>query len=199
MGGFFGGGDDFVERGLVFDARFEGVTEADFFADFDPVILTELGHFGEGGFAEVFEVIAPDARDGGIVVVPEFAFVSGAVGGDGGVAGMDGVGFAVFVEEVGETDFDEDVVFGDVVLEIFFVLNDGVFEGDAVGTDKVGVDDEMVFGVGVADGGLRVPDFASGGGASRHTGDNGGDNNDYEYKNADNSKNFFHVAPLLFW
>lgn len=64
FGGFLSGLFDFCERSFVFDTFSKFVTEANFFADFDPVRLAEFGHFGEGGFATVFEVIVPDGGNG---------------------------------------------------------------------------------------------------------------------------------------
>ena len=146
------------------------------FADVDPVFFVNFGHFGEGGFAEIFEIVAPNGGDGSIIIVPEFAFVAGAIGGDGGVARVDGLGFAIFVEEVGEANFEEDVVFFDVFLESVFVFDDGVFKGDAIGADEVGVDDEIVFGFEIADGHLFVPDLFGVGRLTSHTGGNSSDN-----------------------
>ena len=165
---------DFVEGVVIFDAGFEAVAKADFFADFDPVIFGEAAHLGEGAFAEVFEVIVPDGGDGKVVVIPELALIFGAVGGDGGVARVDGAGFAEFIEEVGEADFDKDVVLSDVILKFVLVLDDGVFEGDAIGADEVGVDDKVVLGLEVADGHVGIPDFFGVGGLGRHTGDDSG-------------------------
>ena len=75
-------------------------------AEFNPIVFVKFRHAGNGGFAEVFEVAIPDGGDNMIIIIPEFALVFGAVGGDGGVARVDGPRFAVFVEEVRETDFD---------------------------------------------------------------------------------------------
>ena len=108
--GFFGVGFDLLERGLIFDTLSKIVAETDLLAHFDPVGLAEFGHLGEGGFAVVFEIIVPDCGDGEVVIIPEFAFVFGAVGAESGVTGANRVGFAVFVEEVRETDFEENVV-----------------------------------------------------------------------------------------
>lgn len=86
FGGFFGVFHDFVEGLVVFDTGDKGVAEADFFADFNPVIFVETAHFGDGTFAGTLEVIFPDAGNGEVVVVPETVFVFGAVGSNGGVA-----------------------------------------------------------------------------------------------------------------
>ena len=101
-------------------------------ADVGPVIWFEVFHFREGRFAEVFEIIVPNATNSKIIIVPEFAFVFGTIGGHSRIARMDRVRLAVFIEKVGETYFDENVVFFDVFLEFVFVFDNGVFEGDAV-------------------------------------------------------------------
>ncbi len=199
------GGDifDFGEFFFVFDAFFEFAAEADGFADFDPVVGGEAGHVGNAGFAVCLEEIVPDGRNGEIVVVPEFAFVAGAVGGFGGVAGVDGTSFAVFVEEVGEADFEKDVVFGEVVFEILFVFDGGVFEGDTVRADEVGVDDVMILGVGIAYGHAIIPDFFFFDGRLRCSADD--DTGDNQNKNNDNSSadkaifdDFIHDFPSFF-
>ena len=159
FGGFFGILLDFVERVLILDTVVKLFAEADLMTDFDPVILAEAVHLREGGFAEVFEEIVPDAGDSEIVIIPEFTLRFGAISGDGRVAGVDRIGFAKFVEEVRETYFDEDVVFFDVFLEFVFVLDDGVFEGNTVRADEIRVNNEVVFGIHVANGHLFIPNF----------------------------------------
>ena len=161
FGGFFGILFDFIERVLIFDAAIKFFAEADLMTNFDPVILAEAAHLREGGFAEVFEEIVPDAGDSEIVIIPEFTLRFGAVGGDGRVAGVDRIGFAKFVEKVRETDFNEDVVFFDVFLKFVFVFDDGIFESYTVRANEIRVNDEVVFGIYVADGHLFVPNFIS--------------------------------------
>ena len=133
--GFFSILFDFGKWGLVFDARFEIVAEADFLADFGPIILFLLVEGSKTGLAGIFEEIIPDGANGIVVIVPEFAFVSSAVGGDGRVARVFWIGLAIFVKIIGETDFDENVVFCNVFLEIFFVFDYGVFEGKTIWTN----------------------------------------------------------------
>ena len=137
LGGFFGVFLDFWDGFVALDAASELFAEASFFADIDPVIFAEARHLGSGGFAGAFEVIVPNGGDGEVVEVPEFVFVFGAVGGFGGVARIDGVSFAVFVEKIREADFDEDVVFFDVFFKVVFVFDDGVFKGDTIGTNEI--------------------------------------------------------------
>lgn len=108
--GFFGIFLDFFERLVVFNAIFKTIAEASLFANVDPVRFAQFGDTRKGGFAGGGEVIIPNSSDGEVVVIPEFAFIFGAIGGDGGVARIDRVGFAVFVEEIGEADFVEDVI-----------------------------------------------------------------------------------------
>ena len=113
---------------------------------------------------------------------------------------MDGPGFTKFVEEVGEADFDEDVVCFDVSLEVVLMFDDGVFKGDTVRTNEIGVDDEVIFSIHVANGGLFVPDFVGViGGFRSHTDDNSSNNNCNDDNNTADSKNFFHFAPLFAW
>ena len=201
FGGLFGVLFDFFERSFIFDAFSEAVAEADFFADIDPVGFAEFGHGGEGGFAVVFEVIVPDGGDGEVVVIPEFAFVFGAVGTKGGMTGADGVGFAIFVEEVGKADFKENVVIFDILFEFFFVLNDGVVEGDAVGADDIRVDDIIVLGVGVTHSHGLIPDFLTIRWFDVHAGDDGCEEQ-YYYCDEANCAGYFgffvHFPPLDF-
>ncbi len=172
-GGFF----DFGEFFFVLYTLFEFTAEADGFADIDPVIRLQARHIGDAGFAICFEEILPDFGDGEIVEIPEFALVSGAVGGLGGVAGVDRAGFAVFVEKIGEADFEIDIFFFEIVLEILFVFDDGVFEGDTVGTDEVGIDDKMILGVWTTHGHPGIPGFFFGDwGLGSGTSDNASNN-----------------------
>ena len=120
---------------MVFDTRIKFVAEADLVADVGPVILVESLHLRKGGFAKILEIIIPNATDGEVIIIPKLAFVFGAVGGDGGIAGVNWVGFSILIEEVGKTNFDEDVVFLDVFLKLIFVFDDSIFEGDTVGAD----------------------------------------------------------------
>ena len=106
LGGLAGISNDFFEGFVIFDAGNKIVIEVDLLAELNPIIFVDLVELGEGGFAESFEIIVPDGSDGEFVVIPEFAGFLGAVGGFGGVARVDGFGFAVFVEEVGEPNFD---------------------------------------------------------------------------------------------
>ena len=144
---------------MVFDASFERFAEADLVTDLDPVVLLEVFHFTESGFAEIFEIIIPNTGDSEVVIIPEFAFLLGAVGGDGRVAGMNRVRFTIFIKKIRETDFDEDVVLFDILMEFVFVLDDGVFKGDAVRADEIGVNDEEVFGIWITDSHFGIPDF----------------------------------------
>ena len=102
---------------------------------------------------------------------------------------------AVFVEEVREADFDQNVVLFDVFVEFLFVFEDGVLEGDAVGADDVGVDDEVVFGVEVADGGLLVPDFVGIWGLLVEANDDGGKNDGDDTDDTDDSNDCLHGTP----
>ena len=69
------------------NTRSKGVTKANFLADANPVIFAEFSHIGEGGFAGSLEIIIPDGGEGEIVIIPEFTFVFGAIGGESGVTG----------------------------------------------------------------------------------------------------------------
>ena len=153
---------------------------------------------GEGGLAGILEIVVPDGGDGEVVVVPEFAFILSAIGGDGGIFGVDGVSLAVFVEEVGETDFEEDVVILEVLLEFLFMLDDGVLEGDTVWADNVGIDDEVILGFGIADGHSLVPDHFAIGWFVVHTGNNGGKQYNNYRNDTDDTKCSFHVTPSLY-
>ena len=56
----------------------------------------------------------------------------------------------------------------------------------------------MVFGVGVADGGLLVPDHFGGGGLGLvHTGNDGSNNQTNDSYNSKNSKKFLHFLLLF--
>ena len=101
-------------------------------ADVDPVVFANARHLRKGGFAGSFKVVIPNAGNGEIVIIPEFAFFFGTVAAKGGVAGVDRIGLAIFVKEVGEADFVEDVVFFEIFFKIFFVLDNSVFEGDTI-------------------------------------------------------------------
>lgn len=101
-------------------------------ADVDPVVFANARHLRKGGFAGSFKVVIPDAGNGEIVIIPEFAFFFGTVAAKGGVAGVDRIGFAVFIKKIGKANFVKNVVFFEVFFEIFFVLDDGVFEGDTI-------------------------------------------------------------------
>ena len=120
---------------MIFNTGFELFAEADFFTDGGPVFLSVATHFTKAGFAGGFEKVIPDGGNCEIVIIPEFTFVLGAVGGNCGVPRMIGVGLAVFVEEIGEPDFDKDVVTLNVFLELFLVFNNGILESDTVWTD----------------------------------------------------------------
>lgn len=175
LGSFFGVLLDFVERILILDAVVESFAEADLVAKVGPVFLTHFGYFGKGGFAGNCEIVIPDAINGEIVIIPEFAFVLGTIGGDGGVARVLRAGFAVLIKEVGKADFDKDVVLFDVFLEFVLMLNDGVFEGDTIRAKKIRIDNKVILGVGVTDGHLGVPNFFRvGGGFWCHAKSDGG-------------------------
>ena len=75
------------------------------------------------------------------------------------------------------------------------MFDDGVFEGDTIGTDKVRVDDEVVFGFEITDGHAFIPDFFGVGGFGSHTGDDGADQNSDNQDNANDSGCFFHGFP----
>ena len=79
--------------------------------------------------------------------------------------------FAEFIEKIGEANFDEDVVGVDVFFELFFVFEDGVFESDAIGAHDIGINNEIIFGIEIANGGGGIPDFF-GIGWLDHAGDN---------------------------
>ena len=50
------------------------------------------------------------------------------------------------------------------------MFDDGVLEGDTVRTHEVGIDDEIVLGLGVADSHLGVPNAFGIGGLTIHAG-----------------------------
>ncbi len=166
---------DFGERLVVFDTGSEFFIETNFLAEINPVFLVELGHLREGGFAGLFKVVVPNSGNSEIVIIPEFAFVAGTVRSNGGILGIDGVGFTVFVEEVGEADFEEDVIIFEILLELFFVFDDGVFEGDTIWADNVGIDDEVILSFRVTDGHGFVPHFVAVTWFGVHTGNDGGE------------------------
>ncbi len=166
---------DFGEGFVVIDAIFESFAKADGFAEVDPVGFVDIGHFGDAGFATALEKVVPDAGDGFVIIVPEFAFVFGAISAQSRIAGVDGGGFAVFVEKVREANFEQNVVFGEIFLEFLFVLDDSVFESNTIRADKVGIDDEIIFGVEIADGHLFVPDHFGVAGFAGGAGNNSSD------------------------
>ena len=112
------------------------------------------------------------------------------------MAGADRVGFAVFVKKVGKANFEEDVVIFEVLLEFFFVFDNGVVESDTVRTDNIGVNNEIVFGVGVAHGHGLIPDFFAIRWFDVHASNNGCYQNNYDGYDSENSKCFFHVSPF---
>lgn len=63
----------------------------------------------------------------------------------------------------------------EILFEFLFVFDDSVIKGDTVGTDDVGINDEIVFGVGVPHGHSLVPDFFTIGWFDIHASDNGGE------------------------
>ena len=91
---------DFAQRFVVFDTSGKFFTEVDFFAEIDPVFFVEFGHFGEGRFARLLEIIVPNGGNSEIVIIPEFALVACAIRGDGGIFRIDRVSLAIFIEEV---------------------------------------------------------------------------------------------------
>ncbi len=149
---------DLGEGLVVFDAIFESFTKTDGFTEIDPIGFVDIGHFGDAGFATTLEKVVPDAGDGFVIIIPELAFVFGAISAKGRVAGVNRGGLAVFVEEVREANLEQDVVFGEIFLELLFVFDDGVFESDTIRADEIGIDDEIIFGVEIAEGHLLVPD-----------------------------------------
>ena len=77
------------------------------------------------------------------------------------------------------------------------MLDDGIFKGDTIGTDDVGIDDEVIFGFGVANSGSGIPDFFGIFGLIIHAGDNGGKEHYDNRYDTDNTKNFIHDSPLV--
>ena len=55
------------------------------------------------------------------------------------------------------------------------MFDDGVFESNTIGADEVGIDDEIIFGVEIADGHLLVPDHFGVAGLAVCASDNCGD------------------------
>ena len=135
FGSFGGVGFYLFNSFVVFDASFEVVAETDRFSNVNPVFFAKARHFGYGGFARGFEIIVPYGGNGFVVIIPEFAFFLGTVGGNGRMTGVDRVGFAVFVKKVREADFEEDVVIFDILPEIVFVFDNGVFKSDTIRTN----------------------------------------------------------------
>ena len=103
------------------------------------------------------------------------------------MAGTDGIGFTVFVEEVGEAYFEKNVVIFDVLLEFCFVFDDGVVEGDTIGANYIGINDVIVFGVRVTHGGCDVPNFVGMGRFVIHAGDNSSDEYNYDCYDSEDS------------
>ena len=108
------------------------------------------------------------------------------------MARTNGVSFAEFVKKIRKANFEKDIVFGEVFLEVFFVFNYSVFKSDAIRADEVGIDDEVVFGFEVANSRLFVPDFFGVGRFVVHAGNNGGNDNDDDSNDAKDAKEFFH-------
>lgn len=54
------------------------------------------------------------------------------------------------------------------------MLNDGVLESNAIWTNYVGIDNEVIFSVGITHCHGLVPDFVAVGGFNVKTGDDGG-------------------------
>ena len=104
---------------------------------------------------------------------------------------------AVFVQEVGDAYFEEDVVVFEILLELFFVFDDGVFEGDTVGADEVGIDDKVVFAFGITGGHGLIPDFFVVVGFDVHAGNNGRKEHHDDCHDADDSKCFVHFPPFF--
>ncbi len=88
------------------------------------------------------------------------------------MAGMLGMGFAVFIEEVGKSDLDYDIMFFEVFFEFAFVFEDGIFESYTIWTNKVGIDDKVVFGINIAYRHVFIPDFFGVGWPGGDAGDN---------------------------
>lgn len=75
------------------------------------------------------------------------------------------------------------------------MFDDGVFEGNTVGADEIGIDDEVVLGFEIADGHTLIPDFFGIGGLGGHTGDDGADQNSDNQDNTNDAGCFFHGSP----
>lgn len=119
----------------------------------------------------------PDSGDGVTVVFPKLAFVTCAIGGEGGIFGMFGLKLAVAIEKVGKANFEENIVVFKIFFKFLLILYKSVFEGDAVGTDDVGVGDEIILGVFIANSHGFVPDLLGNRGAGLvETSDNDAEN-----------------------
>ena len=77
------------------------------------------------------------------------------------------------------------------------MFNDGVFEGDAIGANEVGIDDEIIFGFEVASGHGGVPDFFGISGFATHASDNSSDDDAYDEDYTKNSEKFVHFDSFL--
>lgn len=64
LGGFCGVFFDLIKRGFGFDAGVKGFAEADFVADFGPIVCRVCVKCGEATFAGSFEVVIPNRGDG---------------------------------------------------------------------------------------------------------------------------------------
>ena len=84
---------------------------------------------------------------------------------------------------------------GDVFIKLLFVFKDGVLESHAIRANDVGVNDEVVLGVDIADGGPLVPNFLRIGRFLIKTEDDSGKNDYDDADDADNSNGFLHETP----
>ncbi len=154
---------DFLEWGFLFVTGIECLAEPDIMGKIGPVGFIILVEGGESFFAVDFEVIVPDGGNGMAIVFPEFAFVTGAVGCDGRILRMLSLELAVEIEEIREAHLEKNVISFDIAIEIIFVLNDSILEGNAVRANNICIGDIVILGIFVANGQLFVPDFLGGG------------------------------------
>ena len=188
---------DFFYWAVVSNTGSKLFTEADFFAEVNPVAFADRIKLRKGGLAEGFEIIIPDCSDSGAIIIPESAFVFGAVGGDGGIVRVDWARFAVAIKEIRQADFYQNVILLNIFFKAFFVFKDGILKSHAVRTHNIGINNKVIFGIKVSDGHIFVPDNLGIGWLNIHAGNNGGKNYDYDSDNCANSKTFLHEPPFL--